>query len=238
MKPTAIIGLILVMTLVLLSSYLRLVADVQDPMSWARPMHRLIAGTIGLLVLGLAGLSLQRKQHRGISFVLLGLTVFLAGLGIYSEGSQNPAVVLGNFSGGFAMLGVFGWLVFTKDGEATRSFQNIRTWGAVAITVLCLQILSGGPTSASFAASAGQALNMLHWILALFIVAVVLVTGIQAIRAGQALRSSGVFVCVVVVAELLTGIATEQPNVAIGVAVSHNWLAGLLLLGLLRIRAN
>ena len=95
MRPAAIIGLILVMTLVSLSSYLRLdqsgigctpwpdyygnigqqeqesgvksayerlVAEAPQPMSWARPMHRLIASTIGLLVLGLVGFSLQRKK--------------------------------------------------------------------------------------------------------------------------------------------------------------------------------
>ena len=95
MRPAAIIGLILVMTLVALSSYLRLdqsgigctpwpdyygnigqqeqesgvksayerlVAEARQPMSWARPMHHLIASTIGLLVLGLVGLSLQRKK--------------------------------------------------------------------------------------------------------------------------------------------------------------------------------
>ena len=36
----------------------------------------------------------------------------------------------------------------------------------------------------------------------------------------------------------VAGIAAIQSNIQIGVAVSHNWLAGLLLLGLLRIRAS
>jgi heme A synthase len=113
MKPTAIIGLILVTTLILLSSYLRLAPEAQEVMSWARPIHRLIASTIGLLVLGLVGLSLQRRQNRTTSFVLLGLTVFLAWLGIYSQGLHSPAIVMGNQGGGFAMLGVFAWLIFT-----------------------------------------------------------------------------------------------------------------------------
>ncbi len=112
MKSTAIIGLILVITLVSISSYLRLAPEAQEVMSWARPMHRLIAGTIGLLVLGLVGLSLRRRQNRAVSFVLLALTVFLAWLGIYSEGSQNPAIVMGNAGGGLALLACFAWLVF------------------------------------------------------------------------------------------------------------------------------
>ena len=112
MRLTAIFGLILVMTLILLSEYLRLAPDPQEVMSWARPMHRLVASTIGLLVLGLVGLSLLRQKNRAVCFVLLGLTVFLAWLGIYSEGSENPAVVMGNQAGGLAMLGCFAWLVY------------------------------------------------------------------------------------------------------------------------------
>ena len=112
MRLTAIIGLILVMTLILISEYLRLTPDPQEVFSWARPMHRLIAATIGLLALGLVGLSLLRRKNRTISIILLGLTVFLAWLGIYSEGSQSTAVVLGNQGGGIAMLGCFAWLVY------------------------------------------------------------------------------------------------------------------------------
>ena len=271
MRPAAIVGLVLVMTLVSLSSYLRLdqsgvgcspspdyhrnvrqqeqepgvgsayerlVAEARQPMSWARPAHRLIASTIGLLVLGLVGLSLLRRQNRAISLVLLGLTVFLAWIGIYSEGLHNPAIVMGNLGGGFAMLGIFGWLVFDKNGEAVNDSRNLRIWATVAIAVLCLQIFLGGLTGAGFAAGTCQTLHLLHRIIAVFSVAVILVTGIQAWRAGQTLRPIGVFVCLVIVAESLTGIAAIQSNVTIGAAVSHNWLAGLLLLGLLRIRAS
>ncbi len=114
MRPTAIICLVLVMTLILLSEYLRLAPHPQEVMSWARPMHRLVASTIGLLVLGLAGLSLLRRKNRAVCFVLLGLTVFLAWLGIYSADSHDPAIVMCNQGGGFAMLGGFAWLIFKK----------------------------------------------------------------------------------------------------------------------------
>ena len=112
MRPTAIIGLLLVITLILVSEYLRLAPDPQEVLSWARPLHRLVASTIGLLVLGLVGLSLLRHKNRAVCFILLGLTVFLAWLGIYSEGSQSTTVVLGNQGGGIAMLGCFAWLVY------------------------------------------------------------------------------------------------------------------------------
>jgi cytochrome c oxidase assembly protein subunit 15 len=288
MRLTAIIGLILVMSLVSLSSYLRLdhcgigctpwpdcygnigietdepdlestyerlVAEARQPMSWARPMHRLIASVLGLLVLGIVGLSLRSRKHRALSFTLLGLTVFLAWLGIYSEGLHSPAVVMGNLGGGFAMLGLFGYLVFDKgDSDLNRLGDSdliSNRWVSAAIGLLCLQILLGGLTSANFAAASCQtlphchtggteraAIHMLHRIIALFTAALILAVGVQAIRNNQSLRPIGIFVCLVVAVEFLIGVTAVQSNVAIGVAVSHNWLAGLLLLGLLKLRAG
>ena len=307
MKTTAIIGLLLVMALVSLSSYLRLdhsgigctpwpdcygnigvqteepdiestyerlVAEARQPMSWARPMHRLIASVLGLLVLGIVGLSLRNKENRGLSFTLLGLTVFLAWLGIYSEGLHNPAVVMGNLGGGFAMLGLFGWLVFNNSGDSSL---NYRHWVSLSIGLLCVQVVLGGLTSANFAADSCQtlphchgmwlpggdvtaafdlsraieindqgfvvggderaAIHQLHRLIALLTAAVVLIVGIHAIRTSPAQRSIGIFVCLVVAAEFLIGVAAVQTNVPIGVAVAHNWLAGLLLLGLLKLRS-
>jgi heme A synthase len=112
MRPTAIIGLILTIAVIAISTYLRLAADGYEVLSWARPAHRLTASAIGLLVLGLMGMSMRQKRNRMISFALLGLTVFLAWLGLYSEGSENPAIVMGNQGGGLAMLGCFAWLVY------------------------------------------------------------------------------------------------------------------------------
>jgi cytochrome c oxidase assembly protein subunit 15 len=314
MKLAAIVGLLLVMALVSLSSYLRLdhsgigctpwpdcygnigtetekpdiasayerlVAEARQPMSWARPTHRLIASVLGLLVIGIVGLSLQSKQHRLLSFALLGLTVFLAWLGIYSEGLHSPAVVMGNLTGGFAMLGLFGWLVFTnfRDRELISgdSPLNSNRWVMAAIVLLCLQILLGGLTSANFAASACQtlphchgmwlpgteivsafdlsrsievndegfvtggseraAIHLLHRIVALITATVVLIAGALAISKDEGQRAVGIFVGAVVVTEFLVGVASVQTNVPIAIAVSHNWLAGLLLLGLLKLRA-
>jgi cytochrome c oxidase assembly protein subunit 15 len=180
---------------------------------------------------------------------------------------------MGNLGGGFAMLGLFGYLVFIKGD----SDLNSKHWITAAIGLLCLQILLGGLTSANFAASSCQtlphchgmwlpgadlwtafdlsrsleindegfviggteraAIHMLHRIFALLTAAVVLAVGVQAIRNNQGLRPIGIFVCVVVAAEFSIGVAAVQTNVPIGLAVSHNWLAGMLLLGLLKLRA-
>ena len=82
-------------------------------------------------------------------------------------------------------------------------------------------------------------IHILHRIVALFTV----VVGIDRRRAGNTRRWAGfarsVYSCALVVsAEFLIGVVAIRSGVPIGIAVSHNWLAGLLLLGLLRLRAD
>tara|TARA_R110002096_G_scaffold6409_1_gene29674 strand:- start:36775 stop:37731 length:957 start_codon:yes stop_codon:yes gene_type:complete len=136
------------------STYERLAAEARQPMSWATPAHRLIASILGLTVLGMALLSLYRRQDRLLTIALLGLTVFLAWLGIHSGGLHSPAVVMGNLGGGFAMLALLGWAVF-KEVQPTRPCpRHVRILTIAAILLLLLQIGLGGLTSANFAASA------------------------------------------------------------------------------------
>ncbi|MGI9236093.1 MAG: COX15/CtaA family protein [Woeseiaceae bacterium] len=144
------------------STYERLALEARQPMSWATPAHRLIASVLGLLVLGMALLSLRQRSDRVLSFALLGLTVFLAWLGIYSGGLHSPAVVMGNLGGGFAMLGLLGWLVFRNARPVASASQATRNWVIAALLLLGLQIALGGLTSANFAASACQTVPDCH----------------------------------------------------------------------------
>jgi cytochrome c oxidase assembly protein subunit 15 len=144
------------------STYERLAVEAQEPMSWATPVHRLIASVLGLLVVGMALLSIRARQDRLLSFTLLGLTVFLAWLGIYSAGLHSPAVVMGNLCGGFTMVGLLGWMVFRDAKPRANASNRVRRWVLVALVLLCVQIVLGGLTSANFAASACQNLPDCH----------------------------------------------------------------------------
>lgn len=311
MRVTAITGLLLVITLITISSYLRLehsglgctpwpecygniglhteessvqdayerlVAEARAPTSWARPLHRLVASGLGLLVLGYVGYTLINGRRRVLSIALLGLTVFLAGIGIYSEGLHSPAIVIGNLGGGFAMLGIFGWIVFDSGKEEPSSTRPRQLNGiiTVALVVLCIQILLGGLTSANFAAIAcstlpdcnGQwlpgaelwsafdltrsievddhgivtggaeraAIHMLHRLFSVLTVFAVVVASVQVTRANRALLPISILVCGLVFAEMALGISAIRASMPIAIAVSHNWLAGLLLLGLIKLR--
>jgi cytochrome c oxidase assembly protein subunit 15 len=143
-------------------TYERLLEEASAPLSWATPLHRLVASVLGLLVLGMALLSLTQKKNRLMVFSLLGLTVFLAWLGIYSEGLHSPAVVMGNLGGGFAMLGLLGWMVFGKPRRKDSSTTGLQRVTIAALSLLVLQIALGGLTSANFAASACRTLPDCH----------------------------------------------------------------------------
>lgn len=145
-------------------AYQRLLDEATQPLSWATPLHRLVASVLGLSILALCLMSLRSGKNRTLSFSLLALTVYLAWLGIRSAGLHDPAVVMGNLGGGFAMLGLLGWMVLRKDsrppgGDAVFWLRMATT---VAIVILSAQILLGGLTSANFAASACQTLPDCH----------------------------------------------------------------------------
>jgi heme A synthase len=68
--------------------------------------HRLVASTLAVTVLFLNLLAAFSGRPKTGPLLLLGLTAFLAVIGVWSEGLQRPAVVLGNVLGGMSMLAV------------------------------------------------------------------------------------------------------------------------------------
>lgn len=252
-------------------------AVANKPMAWATPAHRLVASALGLLIIAMTVMSFRTRRHRVLCLTLLGLTVFLAVLGIKSGGLHNPAVVMGNLAGGFGLLGMLGWLAFGHRRSSVRGSSSVRLWSLVAIIILVMQILLGGLTSANFAATAcntvpdchgsylpGAALprafdlsrqhqvsstgnvvggaeqadiHKLHRLVAVATLLVTLIAGLAAVRAGRGMRLLGVTVILLALTEFSVGIASILTSLPIGLAVAHNWLAGLLLLCLLGMTA-
>lgn len=259
----------------LASTYERLALEARQPLSWATHVHRLVASVLGVLVLALTFVSLRRRRDRALSLALLGLTVFLAWLGIHSAGLHSPAVVMGNLGGGFAMLGLLGWAVFRDARPHANASRAVRRWVVAALVLLGLQIAIGGLTSANFAASACQTvpdchgswlpghdlltaldltrdhdigptglalggaeradIHKLHRLAGATTLVVTLFAGILALRAR--LTAAALLVIVLVATEFTVGVAAIVTQLPIGIAVAHNWLAAMLLLGLLRLLA-
>lgn len=262
------------------NAYRQIVEDANKPMAWATPLHRLVASALGLLVIALVFFSLRQKRQRMLSLTLLGLTVFLAVLGIRSGSLHNPAVVMGNLAGGFLMLGLLGWMVFSAGTPETEITENrtIKSMTVIAIALLCAQIFLGGLTSANFAATSCRtlpdchgswlpgsalldaadlsrphevtsmgvaiggeeriAIHKAHRLGAVLTAIVIFSTALLALASDVRFRGSAAVILVLLAIEFSVGIAAILSSLPIWLAVAHNWLAGLLLLGLLKLRAT
>jgi len=268
------------------NAYQRMVEEANKPLAWATPLHRLVASVLGLLIVFLTFIALRHKKQRIIALTLLGLTVFLAVLGIRSGSLHNPAVVMGNLAGGFSMLGLLGWMVFSPGPRVQSEAQDhnvpdragaVKRMTIIAIMVLSLQIVLGGLTSANFAATSCQtlpdchgswlpgsalltafdlsrqhevtpmgqaiggeerlAIHKAHRIGAVITLAMILLAALTALPAGARYRTTAIVILVLVTLEFSVGIAAILTSLPISLAVAHNWLAGLILLALLRLAA-
>jgi len=266
------------------NAYQRIVAEASQPLAWATPLHRFVASVLGLLIVFLVMLAFKQKKDRLISLALLAVTVFLALLGVKSGGLHSPAVVMGNLSGGFLMLGLLGWMLFKDSGrentvevhaELPAKLPGKLLW--IAVFILAIQILLGGLTSANFAATACQSLpdchgswlpgmdvfkamdlskdhrvtsmgqaiggqeridiHILHRLSAVLTTILVLTVGFMAWRVGGRLRFAAAIVLLLVSIEFSIGVASVATGLPISLAVAHNWMAGLLLLAMLKIVA-
>jgi cytochrome c oxidase assembly protein subunit 15 len=259
-------------------AYQQLVRESNEPLSWATPLHRLVASVLGLLIVFMAFLSIRNKKQRLISLALLALTVFLAILGIRSGSLHDPAVVMGNLAGGFCMLGLLGWMVFDSAEKIGGGAGSVHRVSLLAIGILSLQILLGGLTSANFAATSCQTLPDCHgeyWPGSALLTAVDLTRQLQVTDSGQAIggeerlaihkthrlgsvltllaalfaalaalktdsryRTVAVIIILLAVTEFSLGATAVLTGLPIGLAVAHNWLAGLMLLALLKLVAQ
>jgi heme a synthase len=257
-------------------AYRKLVDESGRSLAWATPLHRLVASVLGLCMVFLFAVSLKLKRHRLLCAALLGLTVWLAVLGLRSGSLHDPAVVMGNLAGGFCMLGLLGWLVFSSGSRGHPPVRVAVTAG-LAVVLLCLQILLGGLTSANFAAlscrtlpdchggwwpgpalataldltrehevtSAGQAvggeeriaIHRAHRLGALAVLAAAILAALLAFGANARFRPVAGIIITLATAEVLLGAAAILTGIPIILAVSHNWLAALLLLALLKLLA-
>jgi cytochrome c oxidase assembly protein subunit 15 len=148
-------------------AYEKIVVESNQALAWATPLHRLVASVLGLFIFGMTMTSFMNKKSgtrpgvRAVCVALMALTVYLAILGLKSGSLHSPAVVMGNLIGGFAMLGLLGWLVFSQRRTHTND-ARVRLWTNLAIVMLAAQIVLGGLTSANFAATACQTLPDCH----------------------------------------------------------------------------
>ncbi|GAA3544072.1 COX15/CtaA family protein [Zobellella aerophila] len=121
-------------------------------------VHRYAAGTLGLLILAMALLSLKPayRAHRLPAWILLLLVAGQAILGMLTVTlNLLPLVVMGHLLGGFAILSLL-FLLYcsSRPAPARGGVAGLAPWYLVAFGALVIQIALGGWTAANYAAMA------------------------------------------------------------------------------------
>ncbi len=133
---------------------------------WPEMIHRYMASTLGLGIIGLAVLAWKRHPRaprpRRHSLVLLGLVILQGLFGMWTVTLQLwPQVVTGHLLGGFATLSVLFLLCLRLYQEprivaepVRRQVQKLMWIPALGTGLLVLQIALGGWLSSNYAALA------------------------------------------------------------------------------------
>lgn len=138
---------------------------VETHKAWKEMIHRYAAGTLGLLILGIAVSAWRRRTEKDkrpwLETGLLGLVVFQALLGMWTVTLLlKPVIVTAHLLGGMATwsllalclvrekVGVGGTATSVRHGGATRML------GLAALVALIGQIALGGWVSSNYAALA------------------------------------------------------------------------------------
>jgi len=139
---------------------------VEASKAWTEMVHRYVAGTLGLLIMGLALLSFLAKSRESFPRLTPALLVCLvlgqATLGMWTVTLQLfPPVVMGHLLGGFSIVSLL-WLLRLQ--LATRKFQlpqkkepaakTLFPWVVAGLVILCMQVALGGWVSANYAGMA------------------------------------------------------------------------------------
>jgi len=121
-----------------------------------RVFHRLVASSLGILVLVIFFLSWRpgysHKIGKLIPGLLLLLTLLLAVIGTIHPVNPMPIITFTNFSGGLLIMSLLYYL-YLKVTRDELQIETVNHSGLIrlGIVVLILQILWGGWTSANFA---------------------------------------------------------------------------------------
>ena len=141
---------------------------VEAPKAWKEMFHRYIASALGLLIVGLALLSLKLHQQgvpRVLPWLLVALVCFQGVLGMWTVTWQlKPLAVTAHLIGGMSTLGLLFWLwVSTRPAPAPiPAPQGLRKLALVGLVVVACQIFLGGWTSTNYAALACPDLPTCH----------------------------------------------------------------------------
>lgn len=128
--------------------------------AWKEVVHRILAGTLGLMVLALFIWAFRQRLIRSPKLpFMIGLVItFQAALGMWTVTLKlHPSIVMSHLLGGLLTLSLLVWLACreTPEIKAYRYAGHVTSQMVVlALFLVALQIALGGWTSANYAALA------------------------------------------------------------------------------------
>lgn len=144
-------------------------APVEAQKGWNEMVHRYFAGTLGLVILGLAVHALVRRGRDGqplrLPLVLLGVVITQAAFGMWTVTLKLwPQVVTAHLLGGFTTLALLFLLSLRLSGAlpALGLAAGLRRLAAAALALVIGQIALGGWVSSNYAAVACVDLPTCH----------------------------------------------------------------------------
>lgn len=144
-------------------------APVEAQKGWNEMVHRYFAGTLGLVILGLAVHALARCGRDGqplrLPLVLLGVVITQAAFGMWTVTLKLwPQVVTAHLLGGFTTLALLFLLSLRLSGAlpALDLPAGLRRLAAAALALVIGQIALGGWVSSNYAAVACVDLPTCH----------------------------------------------------------------------------
>jgi cytochrome c oxidase assembly protein subunit 15 len=122
-------------------------------------IHRYLAASLGLLILGVAGFALWNRddpaQPRRLPAFLVILVIFQGLLGMWTVTLLlKPAIVVAHLAGGLTTMALLWWLSLRGEQPVPAPDARMRRWSVLALGVLVAQILLGGWVSSNYSALA------------------------------------------------------------------------------------
>lgn len=133
---------------------------VEPAKAWNEMIHRYFAGTLGLLILAIALLSIKNRSQGlplRLPLLILVIVILQAALGMWTVTMKlMPIVVMGHLLGGFTTLCLLFLLHLRLNPyrmtSGDYSVKKYGRYGLLGIVILTGQIALGGWTSSNYAA--------------------------------------------------------------------------------------
>lgn len=125
---------------------------IETKKAWTEMIHRYAAGTLGLLIVWIAGSLLWRRALWVLPLTLIGLLSFQAALGMWTVTLKLlPVVVMGHLLGGIFIFTCLVYLAWQLSSVQGSHLPQWRPWLTLGMIIVVMQIALGGWVSSNYA---------------------------------------------------------------------------------------